>query len=224
MMPTIFNLLLLFSLFIVKPSASDPQDWPQGLNTTKDAFYLNQYEKEVVLELNKVRNNPAQYASEYLEPLRLAYDGKKFTYPGHIPMMTREGVAALDNCIKALKAASPAPPLTPSRGLSNAANLLVNDQKLHGGTGHVTKSGWNPEVRIRRYGTYKTHLAENIVYGYNNPRHAVISLLIDDGVPNRAHRRNILNPEFKEVGLAFEKHPKYNYVCAIEFVDQFIKK
>lgn len=229
-MPTTFNFLMTLFLILIQPSTTqsgigqDSNDWPSELNTTKDAFYLNQFEKDIVLELNKVRSNPAKYAEEYLEPLRTAFDGEKFTYPGQIPLMTREGIAALNDCIKTLKSAATASPLTPSRGLSSAAKLLVTDQKLHGGTGHVTKSGWNPQVRIRRFGSYKTRLAENIVYGYENPRQAVISLLIDDGVPDRAHRRNILNPAFKQLGLASDKHPTYDYFCAIEFVDHFSKK
>lgn len=229
-MPTLLNSLLLIGIFIFQPignkSSVNPnlQDWPEDLNTTKDAFYLNQYEKDVILEINKVRNNPAKYAEEYIKPLRLAFDGKKFSYPGQTPMITREGVAALSDCIQALEKASPLPPLVPSRPLSNAAKLLVTDQKLYGGTGHITKSGWDPQVRARRYGSYKTHLAENIVYGYQNPRQAVISLLVDDGVADRAHRKNILNPIFKEVGIASATHPKYNYCCTIEFVDEFIKK
>jgi uncharacterized protein YkwD len=178
----------------------------------------------MVLELNKARANPTKYAAEYIEPLRSAFDGKKFTYPGQIPLMTREGVAALDDCIAALKLAAAVPPLLPSRELSSAAKLLVTDQKLHGGTGHVTKSGWDPQVRIKRFGSYKTQMSENIVYGYENPRHAIISLLIDDGVPERGHRANILDQVFKEVGVAADEHPTYDYFCTIEFVDEFVKK
>ncbi len=230
-MTAILNILLIFGwLFAGQGNTSttiqtsQEQAWSEDLNTAKSVVYLSQIEKEIVLELNKVRSNPTQYAAEYLEPLRTAYDGKRFSYPGQVPLLTREGLAALEECILALKAAAPAPALTPSKGLTKAAELLVKDQKLYGGTGHQTKSGWTTDIRVKRFGQWKSRLAENIIYANTDPRQIVISLLIDDGTPNRVHRVNILNPEFTLVGVASDSHPEYDYFCTIEFADDFTEK
>ncbi|MGQ8338163.1 CAP domain-containing protein [Sunxiuqinia sp. A32] len=203
---------------------SSGQAWSTSLNTAEKAVYLKQYEKDIILEINKVRSDPARYATEYLEPLRSTFDGLKFTYPGEIPLKTREGVVALNECIQALKTAESAPALLPSKGLSQGAKLLVNDQKTYGGSGHITKSGWTTDVRLRRFGEWQSRLAENIVYGHQDARHAVISMLIDDGVSNRGHRNNILDPEFQKIGVAADTHPTYRYFCTIEFTDDFIEK
>lgn len=228
------NTFLSFILFLgfltwspktsqIENNSSATQSWSEELNTASRAVYLNDYEKRIIFELNKVRSDPSRYATEYLEPLRSAYDGLRFSYPGSATMMTREGVSALEECIQALKAAQSVEPLMPSKGLSSAAKLLVNDQRLYGGSGHTTKSGWTTEVRIRRYGEWKVRLAENLVYGYEDPRMAVISLLIDDGTEGRGHRANILSSDFGVVGVSADTHPDYRFFCAIEFAGDFIE-
>ncbi|MGQ7870713.1 CAP domain-containing protein [Sunxiuqinia sp. sy24] len=227
-MQVTINLMLIFFGFLISPNMNQEQSeiaqdqsWPEAINTVDKAFYLDSFEKAIILELNKVRNNPARYAADYLEPLKAAYNDKVLTFPGEAPLQTREGVAALEEAVRVLKAAAAVPPLKPSRELTSAAELLVKDQKAYGGTGHLTKSGWTPQVRIKRYGAYTSRLAENLVYGYTNAQYAIISLLIDDGVANRGHRANILDAAFTTVGVAADEHPSYHYFCTIEFTDGF---
>ena len=40
-----------------------------NLNTAAGANYLNSFEKELVLEMNKLRTDPAGYAEKYIAPL-----------------------------------------------------------------------------------------------------------------------------------------------------------
>ena len=40
---------------------------------------------------------------------------------------------------------------------------------------------------------------ENLVGGPDDIRRAVILLLVDDGIPNRGHRKALLNPAWKYV-------------------------
>ncbi len=224
-MTTLFQTIFFLGWLLIAPgnhpATVSGEPWPEELNTAKDVVYLTKFEKEVIFELNKVRSDPAGYAAQYLEPLHQAFEGLKYTYPGKTPVMTNEGVVALDNCIKALREAPPVPALQPSKGLSGAAKLLVNDQKLYGGLGHITKSGWTVNTRVNRFGEWKSKLAENISYGNDNARQLVISLLIDDGVDDRSHRGNVLDPEMVKVGVAADTHPTYKNFCTIIFVDDF---
>lgn len=105
-------IILLFVLLGVDSSEKQTQEkaWPTELNTAKDAAYLNEVEREVIHELNKVRSNPKRYAEEYMEELLTAFDDKLFTLPGsEIPIKTQEGIQPLKECIRVLKKADSRP-------------------------------------------------------------------------------------------------------------------
>jgi uncharacterized protein YkwD len=50
-----------------------------------------------------------------------------------------------------------------------------------------------------RFAHSKNKQAENLVSGNEDVTFAVIDLLIDDGIPGRGHRKNLLNPAFRKV-------------------------
>jgi hypothetical protein len=99
-MQNIFILFLSVLFWLGSPEKqSEGKDWPAELITAKNADYLDKLERNVILELNKVRSNPKQYAEEYLEELRTANEGKLYTYPGQDPVKSKEGIRPLDECI-----------------------------------------------------------------------------------------------------------------------------
>lgn len=217
-------LILFFSILFWTGSSETLQEekvWSAELNTSKNAVYLTDLEKQVILELNKVRSNPKRFAEEYLEDLQTAFDGKLFTYPGQDPVITREGIVPLIECIKVLKESGSAPILMPVQGLANAAAELVTDQQKHGGIGHITQKGLTPQKRIEKYGNWDICSAEDITYGSFEARQIVIALLIDDGVPDRSHRKNILNKCFHYAGTNYGKHPNYLSMCVIDYAGEY---
>jgi len=216
--------IFILSFFWQAPPTLNEKDWPTELNTAKDVAYLDKLEKDVILELNKVRSNPKRFAEEYLEELQTAFDGKLFTYPGQDPVKTQEGLSPLTECIQALKSTSPMPILQPVEGLTRATEELVNDQQKHGGIGHIARNGSTPQKRIEKYGEWDICSAEDITYGSFEARQIVIFLLIDDGVPDRSHRKNILNPCFRFAGVAFGNHPSYLSMCAIDYAGDYKNK
>ncbi|HAQ19704.1 MAG TPA: CAP domain-containing protein [Prolixibacteraceae bacterium] len=224
-MQNIFILLLSFFLWFEFPEKlQDEKNWPAELNTAKHAAYLTDLEQQVILELNKVRSNPKRFAEEYLEELRIAYSGKLYTYPGQNPVKSQEGIRPLEECIQVLACAKPVPILNPAEGLAKAAWDLVADQQKHGGIGHITRNGLTPQRRIEKYGEWDICSAEDITYGSFEARQIVIALLIDDGVPDRSHRKNILNPCFHFAGVANGGHPSYQAMCAIDYAGAYISK
>jgi hypothetical protein len=224
-MQNIFILFLSILFWLGSPGKpSEEKNWPAELNTSKDANYLNDLEKQVILELNKVRNNPKRYAEEYLEDLRSVFNGKLFIYPGQLPIKSQEGIQPLEECIQVLKNTAPLPILAPSEGLSKAAAELVQDQEKYGGTGHISRKGLNPQKRIEEYGDWDICSSEDITYGSIEARQIVIALLIDDGVPNRGHRKNILQPCSHFVGVAKGGHPTYETMCVIDFAGEYKTK
>jgi hypothetical protein len=60
-------------------------------------------------------------------------------------------------------------------------------------------------------------MGENLEFGGDTPRESVINLLIDDGVPSRGHRTNLVNPQFLKVGIATGPHTKFRTCCVMDF-------
>jgi hypothetical protein len=217
-------LILFFLIFRASCAFSgDPvYSWKtEELNTAANNEYLSDFEKEVILEINKLRSNPARYATDFIEPLKEGYDGRKFYYPNDLPLMTQEGVSAILECIGFLKNQKPVGLLKPNPGLSFAAKDLVDDQSESGGIGHKGSDESGFRDRIERYGNWSVRIAENIAYGHISPQQIVIYLLIDDGIKSRGHRLNFLNKDFRIVGVATGKHPHYDSMCVMEFAGEF---
>lgn len=221
------NLIILFLFFLCPVGSSEIQtaekNWPDELNTAKDTPYLNDLERQVIHELNKVRSNPKRYSELYLESLYSAYKGKIYNYPGQEPTLTKEGNGALMECIMVLRKTPPLPILEPADGLIKSARLLVDDQQF-GGIGHISRNGSTPQKRMELYGEWDIASAEDLAYGSFEARQIVIALLIDDGVPDRAHRKNILNPKFHFAGVASGNHPSYKFMCVIDYAGAYKNK
>src|SRR5690606_32710176 len=62
-------------------------------------------------------------------------------------------------------------------------------------------------------------VGENCTYGPTTGLGALMSLLIDEDAPSLGHRKNILNRNYKKVGVAFHSHTKYNSNAVMEFSD-----
>jgi uncharacterized protein YkwD len=177
-------------------------------------------EREIVDELNLARTNPAIYSS-LIEEWRPYYDGTLRSLPGQHPVRTREGLQAIDDAIRFLETAQPAPPLEYSQGLSLAARDHVDDTGPVGDVGHVGNDGSRAADRVSRYGTWNKLVGENISYGGDRARDLVIRLIVDDGVPGRGHRTNLYNPAYRYVGVAFGAHKTYGTMCVMNLAAEF---
>ena len=218
---------LLLVLFVQVSLANVPNnpahsEWEiSTLSTASDASYLTPLEKDIILEINKLRSDPVRYAEDFIAPLAKKYDRRLLYYPGDQPLLTKEGVNALYECVRDLKRQQPLPIIYPSEGLTLAARDHVNDQSKTGRTGHQGSDSSNMRNRIERYGKWEKRIAENIAYGGKTAQQIVIYLLIDDGVRDRGHRKNFLNPDFRMVGVATGNHPQYGLMSVMDFAGGF---
>jgi uncharacterized protein YkwD len=196
-----------------------------AINTT--VSYLNETENQVLVELNKVRTNPARYAQEYITPLLTRFTNEdpniRVTDDGR-NLMTDEGPKAVKECIAELKKAMAVPPLKPSKGMSKAAKDHNRDQGPAGRIGHQGFDNSDPFTRMNRYGTWQSIAGENISYGESSAREIVIQLLIDDGVANRGHRTNIMEEKFLVVGIAVGTHKFYDWMCTMDLAGGYVEK
>ena len=185
------------------------------------AFAQARVSAEVVREMNLARQHPPAYA-KYLEELRGHFQGNIFVLPGSTRLRTHEGVAAVDDAVRFLRAARPLPPLHFSPGISLAAAEHAADQ-AGGAFGHAGSDRSNPGERMNRYGIWSGRWGENISYGKSSAREIVIALIIDDGLRARKHRKNIFNPAFNFAGAAIGRHARYRKVCSIDFAAGYVE-
>ncbi|HJV21126.1 MAG TPA: CAP domain-containing protein [Holophagaceae bacterium] len=178
-------------------------------------------EKAIVQELSEARWRPKVYV-KHLKALREYFEGKLWKLPDQVPLRTQEGVAALDEAIAFLEGSASAGPLRFNEGLWRAARELALDQARTGGVGHVGSQGSRLRERLDRQGTLSSSAGECISYGPEDPRMIVLQLLIDDGVPDRGHRRTLFNPELHQAGAALAPHAQWGQVCVVDFADGFL--
>ena len=191
------------------------------LDTAREADYMDEIEKDVVLEMNMARSNPKKYAELYIEPRIKKFNGK--TYGGS--MLTNEGADVVKECVSFMKGHASLPALSPSKGLTRAAKDHADTQSLSGQTGHTGTDGSDPFTRMERYGSYTGSAGENISYGSKTAREIVVTLLIDDGVKSRGHRKNIMSTEFTHTGVGFAgTHKAYGCECVLDFARSYKEK
>jgi uncharacterized protein YkwD len=187
------------------------------------ASYLSSLEQQVIAETNKVRTNPKSYIP-IIENYRKRFQGNKVKIGNNTFLVTQEGTRAVDEALKFLKSQRSMGALSASKGMSLGAKDHVKDQGPKGSTGHNGSNGSSPFSRISRYGKWQTTAGENISYGPATAQDIVMQLIIDDGVPDRGHRKNIFNANFKVSGVGFGNHAKYGKMCVITYAGGFKDK
>lgn len=182
---------------------------------------LGPMEAELVTEINRVRTDPAGYASILLAKKPL-YRGRRIVAPPKgnedpevTVEITHEGLPALDEAVAALRTAPHRRPLQLSKRLCRAARDHVVKQGSAGTEGHSDSSG-EPLDRIKVYIPDVRAVAENISYGRWTAKDVVFHELVDDGVPDRGHRKSLLDARFQLIGVDCGYHRVYGIMCVID--------
>jgi hypothetical protein len=169
----------------------------------------------VVAELNYARTQPQVYAG-LIQQWAAYFRGRMLMLPRTVAVMTNEGVPAVWEAVRDLKATKPMGALSEFAPLDLAADDLVRDEGPRGGRGHVGSDGSQPWDRMRRHANGLTGFGEANAYGPNDARSVVIGLLVDDGVPSRGHRHGLLNPIFRYAGVGYGRHTTFGVMCVID--------
>jgi uncharacterized protein YkwD len=177
-------------------------------------------EDAILTEINLARSNPVQYI-RYLEDFRRYYREKELRFPDGQTVITREGVAALDEAINFLRSVRPLPSLESRNAMVLAAKDHLSDLVRSGRSSHEGSDGSLPGGRISRYGIWSESVGEDIIYHSRRAREDVVSLIIDDGVANRGHRKNIFKANFRVIGIALSQPLKFGTVGVITFAGRF---
>ncbi len=169
--------------------------------------------------MNKVRTDPVKYSDLYIKSRLKQYSNNKELFINGKTYITNEGKKAVEECIAVLSKTRKMGILNPDPDLYKLALDHVNKQGPTTLTGHESPNGDNFSKRIKNIvkNSKIMGFGENIFYGDNEARDIVISLLVDDGVSSRGHRKNILTNKFNIAGVSFGPHKQYGKMCVIDF-------
>lgn len=169
------------------------------LNTASEVAYMAEEEKKVVLFMNMARHNGTLFAETFLA--------------SYVEEAQLKNSTELRSLYRDLNRTAGLAPLLPEEDLTAVAQ------------GHATSTGQKGQVGHRdfnnRYGPLMgkpyRQVGENISYGFGQAIDIVIRLLIDEGVKDLGHRKNILNEAFNAVGVAIRPHQRYRVNCVTAF-------
>ncbi|MEM7556325.1 MAG: CAP domain-containing protein [Cyanobacteria bacterium P01_A01_bin.84] len=109
-------------------------------------------------------------------------------------------------------------PLKFNTHLSSISQAHSQDMALNDFFGHRSSSGSSIVERATNLGYPKPYIGENIAAGYKSAE-----ALVDSWMQSSAHRKNILNPYYREVGIGFYQldndvgNVNYNYYWTQNF-------
>ncbi len=179
------------------------------------ALSLSPLERDVLSELQALRADPPAYA-RHAQALLPQFRGKLLERPGKAALQTSEGAAAVKEAIAVLRATPHLPRIDAALGITLAARQHANDIGASGSTEHAGSDGSRPADRMQRFGQWLELAGENLAFGPRTGRDVVLQLVIDDGVPSRGHRKNLLNPTYRVAGVACARHKVFDVVCVID--------
>lgn len=159
------------------------------------------FQQKVLEEINSVRTSPSDYADKRL----------KDDYNAG-----RDNGAYLD-----LKSSTSVGPLALQEQLCRAASKYAQYLAEHNAVGHEADKR-TPDERCKAEG-YNDWSGENFAAGSSDELNAdrdpetaaiefVLQLIIDEGVADLGHRRNIMYGGHKVIGVGFYRNPSSTYV------------
>lgn len=198
-----------------KPAKKNPGTKPEPVNFSK-------FEQEVFDEVNEARENPLKFV-DYLEGYKKLIRNGVLYRPKQTPFKMNEGTVAIDGAINELSSMTALHPLEASPMLTLVARNQLADLMEDPALGHYGKDGSNLRARLAKVGKSGKVASENINYRDRIARQAVLTMVIDDGVSSRTHRKNILNPKYNMLGVACGAGKNDLMICVLVFTDTFEK-
>lgn len=171
--------------------------------TAENTTYIGNKEKELVFLINLVRNNPKLYWETYAQ---------KYIDENNI-----DNNSFLKSLKKELYEAKTVQYLIPDVDLQKMSDELALSQEKNGKAGH---DKFNERIEKLPVKFKNSRIAENLYYGPFEPEHVIMSWLIDDGVNGVEHRKAILNPRNKFIGITVKPHKKQKNVVVMDFANQ----
>jgi hypothetical protein len=186
------------------------------MNRVSNLDYLK-LANEVWKQHNVIRTNPQSYVPILEERMKYFKENILERPDLDFGIQTIEGIDAYIECIEFLKRQEALEEFVLDNELSNACLDHANDIGPKGVCDHTGTNGSTVDVRVAKYLDWNVMLTENIDFGFYSGVDVIVSLIVDDGVPERQHRSNIFNPKLKVFGLAVANHAIFDTLVVIDY-------
>jgi len=177
----------------------EPTTWTidelHAANTAGTCGYMDSTERDLIKYCNLARMYPKKFASIEVQN----YNGP-VEHPDQYKNSNNKR-----SLISDLNASAPTTALQPDSALTIMATCFQLELEASGNTGHNRKR------------CTEDYRAENCSFGKSTAKDIALQLLIDEGVASLGHRKNILNPQYSQLGVAFGNHKKYRNCCVMDF-------
>jgi uncharacterized protein YkwD len=163
----------------------------------------DRFEDGVLSELNRIRADPGEYARE-------------------LERDQADDPADVDEAIAFLHRQPALPPLRADDRIAVAALDHVEMQGPRGELGHGAPGSLGR--RLHGHGVWAGLAAETISYGERTPKDVIRQLVIETGVPSRAHRLDLFSHSYQIAGVGCGPHAAYGVMCVIDFAGALVQR
>lgn len=212
-----------FSEEPIKPAPESKLSWSSEelalANTAKNVDYLSTEEKNIIFYMNLARMDGTRFFNTYFQNFVDAHNQRMKRYSNYAQLKVNRYDAYYRGLEQDLRKAKNLGILYPDETLTYISDQHGKDMNKHNIVGHVSSDGRTMVDRIEKY--YKNRgMAENLAFGFSGGLDNVCMLLLDTGIPDVGHRKNILNTSLglNLVGVSIQAHPHYKYSATIDFV------
>ena len=179
-------------------------------------------DKQIFELQNRLRADPRSFIPHCQEYLS-RFEGDLLKQPGKTTLRTKEGASAVQEAIEHLNKQQPVRTLRFNEELAKAARDHVVDTGPKGLVQHESSDGTSVKERLKRYGKIVTCYGENLSFHCETALEVIMQMLIDDGVPNRGHRENLFNDDFRVCGIFTGDHKDFDTVTVVDYAASFVK-
>ncbi|MFC4212580.1 CAP domain-containing protein [Pedobacter lithocola] len=219
------NRLILCLLFLISLQTKVyAQSWTDSefrqANTARNADYLTNEEKNIILYMNLIRIDGEKFYNTFLQDYITNYNEKVRKYRNYNDLKLIKTNPYYLSLLKQIKVKN-LPLFYPDEQLTSLSRAHAIDLNKNNLDTHESSNGLKFSQRLAKYFPNKP-MSENIDFGYSNSLDIVCHLLLDCGVPSLGHRLNLLDQKYKlnTVGVSIQRHPSYTWCAVIDFVAQ----
>jgi hypothetical protein len=206
-----YSLVLCFILTFSFTQKLYPfEKWTQEeinlVKSVQNIGYMDSTEKRILYLCNLVRINPKLFRKTYLQEY---IDVNKLDIKNYY-------LSSLISTLEVLK------PIQLLRADSNLYEMAKFHAVKMGERGKVGHDGF--DSRSKKFLKNKFSIVgENCSYGSFTSTDIFMDLLIDEGISDLGHRKNILRPNFTSMGVSIKPHKSYGINCVMDFgCDQYL--